>query len=96
MNILKSQLAGVSKEVNMNLIRLEELSLMSNAVLTPHLNNWPCPHSGNKSCAYSNNHRDIFSEQSDKKFHKEWRKQQKKILKSIPSNAVVFTIKDSL
>jgi hypothetical protein len=93
MNILKSQLAGVSKEVNMNLIRLEELSLMSNAVLTPHLNNWPCPHSGNKSCAYSN-HRDIFSEQSDKKFHKEWRKQQKKILKSIPSNAVLLSIKE--
>ena len=26
----------------MNLIRLEELSLMSNAVLTPQLNKWPC------------------------------------------------------
>lgn len=35
-----------------------------------------------------------FSEQSDKKFHKEWRKQQKKILKNIPSNAVLLSIKE--
>lgn len=78
----------------MNLIRLEELSLMSNAVLTPQLNNWPCVPSGNTDVVSCNKYRDSSSEQSDKKFYKEWLKQQKKILKSIPSNAVLVSIKD--
>ncbi|MCU4431620.1 hypothetical protein KTI56_07140 [Acinetobacter pittii] len=78
----------------MNLIRLEELSLMSNAVLTPQLNNWPCIQSPNLEDTNCQKHRDSFSEQSDKKFHKEWRKQQKKILKNIPSNAVLLSIKE--
>ena len=56
----------------MNLIRLEELSLMSNAVLTPQLNNWPCIQSPNLEDTDCQKHRDSFSEQSDKKFHKEW------------------------
>ncbi|WP_284085822.1 hypothetical protein [Acinetobacter pittii] len=74
----------------MNLIRLEELSLMSNAVLTPQLNNWPCIQSANLEDTDCQKHRDSFSE----KFHKEWRKQQKKILKNIPSNAVLLSIKE--
>ncbi|MDO7244392.1 hypothetical protein Q5M44_07545 [Acinetobacter pittii] len=78
----------------MNLIRLEELSLMSNAVLTPQLNNWPCIQSANLEDTDCQKHRDSFSEQSDKKFHKEWRKQQKEILKNIPSNAVLLSIKE--
>ncbi|WP_202744460.1 hypothetical protein [Acinetobacter pittii] len=78
----------------MNLIRLEELSLMSNAVLTPQLNNWPCIQSSNTGTTYVNNNTNSFSEQSDKKFYKEWRKAQKKILKSIPSNAVLLSIKE--
>ncbi|MCG9483523.1 hypothetical protein [Acinetobacter pittii] len=80
----------------MNLIRLEELSLMSNAVLTPQLNNWPCIQSANLEETDCQKHRDSFSEQSDKKFHKEWRKQQKKILKDIPSNAVLLSMNDSI
>ncbi|MDX8253622.1 hypothetical protein [Acinetobacter pittii] len=80
----------------MNLIRLEELSLMSNAVLTPQLNNWPCIQSANLEDTDCQKHRDSFSEQSDKKFHKEWRKQQKKILKNIPSNAVLVSMNDSI
>lgn len=80
----------------MNLIRLEELSLMSNAVLTPQLNNWPCIQSANLEDTDCQKHRDNFSEQSDKKFHKEWRKQQKKILKNIPSNAVLLSMNDSI
>jgi hypothetical protein len=80
----------------MNLIRLEELSLMSNAVLTPQLNNWPCIQSANLEETDCQKHRDSFSEQSDKKFHKEWRKQQKKILKNIPSNAVLLSMNDSI
>ncbi|MFA2969639.1 hypothetical protein KWE21_03360 [Acinetobacter pittii] len=80
----------------MNLIRLKELSLMSNAVLTPQLNNWPCVQSVNTDDACSHKQRDSFSEQSDKKFYKEWRKEQKKILKSIPSNAVLLSIKDPI
>ncbi|KRI53764.1 hypothetical protein [Acinetobacter pittii] len=80
----------------MNLIRLEELSLMSNAVLTPQLNNWPCIQSTNLEDTACQKQRDSFSEQSDKKFHKEWRKQQKKILKNIPSNAVLLSMKDSI
>lgn len=82
-----------SKGVRMNLIRLEELSLMSNAVLTPQLNNWPCVLSGNTGVASCNKDKDSFLEQSDKKFYKEWLKQQKKILKSIPSNAVLLSMK---
>lgn len=78
----------------MNLIRLEELSLMSNAVLTPQLNNWPCIQSSNTGTTYANKNTNSFSEQSDKKFYKEWRKQQKKILKNIPSNAVLLSIKE--
>ncbi len=80
----------------MNLIRLEELSLLSNAVLTPQLNNWPCIQSANLEDTDCQKHRDSFSEQSDKKFHKEWRKQQKKILKNIPSNAVLVSMNDSI
>ncbi|MCU7695953.1 hypothetical protein OD757_01765 [Acinetobacter sp. AYS6] len=80
----------------MNLIRLKELSLMSNAVLTPQLNNWPYVPSGNTGGASCNKQRDNFSEQSDKKFYKEWLKQQKKILKSIPSNAVLVSMKDAI
>ncbi|MBJ9720367.1 hypothetical protein I5515_00950 [Acinetobacter calcoaceticus] len=80
----------------MNLIRLEELSLMSNAVLTPQLNNWPCVQSENMGVICCNKQKDSFSEQSDKKFYKEWLKQQKKILKTIPSNAVLVSIKDPL
>lgn len=80
----------------MNLIRLEELSLLSNAVLTPQLNNWPCIQSANLEDTDCQKHRDSFSEQSDKKFHKEWRKQQKKILKNIPSNAVLLSMNDSI
>ncbi|EOQ71481.1 hypothetical protein [Acinetobacter pittii] len=80
----------------MNLIRLEELSLMSNAVLTPQLNNWPYIQSANLEDTDCQKHRDSFSEQSDKKFHKEWRKQQKKILKNIPSNAVLLSMNDSI
>lgn len=80
----------------MNLIRLEELSLMSNAVLTPQLNNWPCIQSANLEETDCQKHRDSFSEQSDKKFHKEWRKQQKKMLKDIPSNAVLLSMNDSI
>lgn len=80
----------------MNLIRLEELSLLSNAVLTPQLNNWPCIQSANLEDTDCQKHRDSFSEQSDKKFHKEWRKQQKKILKNIPSNAVLVIMNDSI
>ncbi|MGR2824574.1 hypothetical protein FY048_03405 [Acinetobacter sp. 1124_18A] len=78
----------------MNLIRLEELSWVSNAVLTPQLNNWPCARSGNMVDTSCSEHKDNFSEQSDKKFYKEWLKQQKKILKSIPSNAVLLSMKD--
>ena len=85
-----------SNEVEMNLIRLEELSLVSNAVLTPHLNNWPCVRSENMRDASYNKPRDNFSEQSDKKFCKKWLKQQKKILKSIPSNAVLLSRKDPI
>ncbi|EXH21790.1 hypothetical protein J623_3752, partial [Acinetobacter sp. 1245249] len=55
----------------MNLIRLEELSLMSNAVLTPQLNNWPCIQSSNTGTTYANKNTDSFSGQSDKKFYKE-------------------------
>lgn len=54
----------------MNLIRLEELSLVSNAVLTPHLNNWPCVRSENMRDASYNKPKDNFSEQSDQKFCK--------------------------
>lgn len=85
-----------SKEVEMNLIRLEELSLVSNAVLTPQLNNWPCIRSENTRDASYNKPRDNFSEQSDQKFYKEWLRQQKKILKSIPSNAVLLSRKDPI
>ena len=85
-----------SKEVEMNLIRLEELSLISNAVLTPQLNNWPCVRSENMRDASYNKPKDNFSEQSNKKFYKEWLKQQKKILKSIPSNAVLLNRKNPI
>lgn len=78
----------------MNLIRLEELSLMSNAVLTPQLNNLPCIQSSITATAYVNKNTNSFSGQSDKKFYKEWSKAQKKILKSIPSNAVLLSIKE--
>ncbi|MEH1712210.1 hypothetical protein V7G70_16390 [Acinetobacter pittii] len=67
---------------------------MSNAVLTPQLNNWPCIQSANLEDTDCQKHRDSFSEQSDKKFYKEWSKAQKKILKSIPSNAVLLSIKE--
>lgn len=46
----------------MNLIRLKELSLMSNAVLTPQLNNWPCIQSPNLEDTDCQKHRDSFSE----------------------------------
>ncbi len=86
----------VGKEVEMNLIRLEELSLVSNAVLTPQLNNWPSVLSTKMGDVSCKKHKDNFLEPSDKKFYKEWLKQQKKILKSIPSNAVLLSMKDPI
>jgi antibiotic biosynthesis monooxygenase (ABM) superfamily enzyme len=80
----------------MNLIRLEELSMVSNAVLTPQLNNWPAVLSTNVGDASCKKHKDNFLEPSDKKFYKEWLEQQKKILKSIPSNAVLLSMKDPI
>lgn len=65
----------------MNLIRLEELSLMSNAVLTPQLNNWPCIQSSNTDTTYANKNTDSFSEQSDKNFIKNGENNKRKYLK---------------
>lgn len=65
----------------MNLIRLEELSLVSNAVLTPHLNNWPCVRSENMRDASYNKPKDNFSEQSDQKFCKNGLNNKRKYLK---------------
>jgi len=58
------------------------------------LNNWPCIQSSITATAYVNKNTNSFSGQSDKKFYKEWSKAQKKILKSIPSNAVLLSIKE--
>ena len=65
----------------MNLIRLEELSLMSNAVLTPQLNKWPCIQSPNLEDTDCQKHRDSFSEQSVKNFIKNGENNKRKYLK---------------
>jgi hypothetical protein len=65
----------------MNLIRLEELSLMSNAVLTPQLNNWPCIQSPNLEDTDCQKHRDSFSEHLIKNFIKNGENNKRKYLK---------------